>query len=512
MKNKITILFVFGLTSCFAQGGILDASFGTNGYTTVNVTPLDDNLTAIAVQNDDKTLVLGRSYLGDNNFDFSLCRLNTDGSLDTSYGTDGINTISDVNRGYPLVLKLQPDGKAIAAGAMNAESLAILRYNEDGSLDTTFGTGGRVYFNLSPSSLELVQDLMVLDDGKIMLLAAILIDSRSSVGLIKLNHDGTLDTTFNLIGYRIKTAPVNKSYGITKMIVQPDGKFVASGTLNTRNVTYNYSDAFITRINADGTDDITFATNSNFNLNIYLQDYISNITLLNDGSIVALGTAIDNSNLEAGPSGGVFLLKLNADGSPSTTFGNNGIVLNDLINTTDSLDELTSSLLVGPDNKFYLGGYYRTTYSYSSFKGYVACLDNNGTIDTNFGTNGIAYFNNYINSLSDIKFDSNNNIIVAGTYNYSDNKFRIGRLTPNSILGAGITLKDYIAVYPNPVSNVLYTTIAGNFAIYDTTGRVVSSGYTGFNNSINTEQLSTGSFFIKINSGNAVYGAKFIKI
>ena len=145
--------------------GSLDAGFGTGGKVLTAVGSGSDDANAVALQSDGKIVVAGYSFNGANN-DFALVRYNTDGSLDTSFDGDGkvitaIGTTSDA----ATAVAIQSDGKIVAAG-VGGNTFALVRYNTDGSLDMSFGTGGKV--TTAIGSGDIAHAVAIQSDGKIV--------------------------------------------------------------------------------------------------------------------------------------------------------------------------------------------------------------------------------------------------------------------------------------------------------------------------------------------------------
>src|SRR6267142_2270139 len=132
-----------------ASPGDLDPSFGSGGIVTTAIGNIDDEVFALAIQPDGKLVTAGYSDNGTQNV-FALARYNTDGTLDSTFGTGGIVTTAiGILDDEANSLAIQSDGKLVAAGySFNSTTLAnhfaLVRYNTDGTLDTTFGTGGIV--------------------------------------------------------------------------------------------------------------------------------------------------------------------------------------------------------------------------------------------------------------------------------------------------------------------------------------------------------------------------------
>src|SRR6266540_155863 len=122
--------------------GSLDTSFGAGGKVTTPIGAAN----ALVLQPDGKLVAAGSNNISPS--DFVLVRYNPNGSLDTSFGGDGKVTTAIGFGARAFALALQPDGKLVAAGmgwtgSTGFES-ALVRYNPDGSLDTSFGAGGKV--------------------------------------------------------------------------------------------------------------------------------------------------------------------------------------------------------------------------------------------------------------------------------------------------------------------------------------------------------------------------------
>jgi uncharacterized delta-60 repeat protein len=154
----------------YTSAGSLDATFGTGGKVTTPIGSVYDEANSVVLQDDGKIVVAGYSDNG-SNFDFAVVRYNTDGSLDTTFDTDGKVTTpigSDDDEANSVVL--QSDGKIVAAGYSDNgtdKDYAIVKYTSSGSLDTTFGTGGKVTTVIGSSSNNALS-VVLQGDGKIV--------------------------------------------------------------------------------------------------------------------------------------------------------------------------------------------------------------------------------------------------------------------------------------------------------------------------------------------------------
>jgi uncharacterized delta-60 repeat protein len=202
----------------YNPGGSLDGSFGAGGTVTTDfVNSLDDAAYALALQPDGKLVAAGSGLGG-----FALARYNPNGSLDESFGADGKVTTVDGALIVANALVLQPDGKLVAAGMAWTPStgfdFCLVRYNSDGSLDTSFGVGGKVTTNFVNSSSDQANALALQPDRKLV---------AAGSGVVRYNPDGSLDTGFG-VGGKVTTPFRNVAYALA---LQPDGKLVAAGQL-----------------------------------------------------------------------------------------------------------------------------------------------------------------------------------------------------------------------------------------------------------------------------------------
>jgi len=216
----------------FNSDGTLDTSFGSpNGYIIQPIGSSDDIGQSLAIQPDGKILLGGYCYNG-NNYDFCIARFNSDGTLDTSFGTNGkviqdIGSLTDI--GKPLVI--QRDGKILLGGYCQGESnfdFCIARFEINGTLDTSFGTSGRVIQPIG-SFDDHKQSLAILPDGKILLGGHCESVSSWDLCIARFNSDGTLDTSFGSSGKVIQPIGSSNDYGFS-LAIQPDGKILLGGS------------------------------------------------------------------------------------------------------------------------------------------------------------------------------------------------------------------------------------------------------------------------------------------
>jgi len=221
------------------------------------------------------------------------------GYLDTSFGTDGF--VSTVVKGtYSMTwgTVVQPDGKIVVVGQTGEPATYkafAIRYNTDGTLDTSFGVDGKQVLPIG-SVKSFAIDVALQSDGKIVMSGYTWDNVTGDVFVIRLNTYGSLDNSFGTDG----VALVNNSTDVTESIaIQTDGKILIGG--------YTDDSFTVVRFNSGGTLDTDFGNNGWAKVNFGMASYINDIALQNDGKIVAAGFAI----------GGVYQMaaaRLNADG------------------------------------------------------------------------------------------------------------------------------------------------------------------------------------------------------
>ena len=273
--------------------GSLDTSFGSGGKVTTAIGLYEDFAYSTAIQRDGKIVVAGYSFNGSND-DFALARYNVDGSLDTSFGSGGKVTtaIGSSDEIYSVVI--QSDGKIVASGNSwngSNDDFALVRYNVDGSLDTSFGSGGKVTTAIGPAN-DYADSVVIQSDGKIVVAGASWNGENNDFALARYNVDGSLDTSFG-IGGKVTTAIGSASDQALSMAIQSDGKIVAAGFSENE----SDDDFALVRYNVDGSLDTSFgiggkvitAIGSSF-------DYAYSVAIQSDGKIVAAGHSWNGSD------------------------------------------------------------------------------------------------------------------------------------------------------------------------------------------------------------------------
>jgi uncharacterized delta-60 repeat protein len=283
----------------YSKDGVIDTTFGSGGTVITDVFGRNDAATGATLQSDGKIIVAGVGSLN-NVGDFTVVRYNPDGSLDSSFGSGG-KVITDFGGDdIPFAVKTQQDGKIVVAGvASNGGTLfdfALARYNIDGSLDQTFDSDGRVttdFFGIT----EFLFDIAIQPDGKIVAAGRASPGRGSDLALARYNTNGSLDPAFGING-KVTTDFFGGIDEAITVIIQPDGKIIAAGTVQTNSVVENFPflDFGLARYNSDGSLDQTFGSNGKINTDFFGGgDVVSGALLQPDGKIVVGGSATNTS-------------------------------------------------------------------------------------------------------------------------------------------------------------------------------------------------------------------------
>ena len=432
-SDEKIIVTGYSVIARYNPDGSLDSSFSNDGKQN---TPYDgrpvygsySNTTSAAIQPDGKIV-----FAGSVNTDFALARYNKDGSFDSTFSNDGIQTASF---NYAQSIAIQNDGKILAFGTTGSAS-AIARYNSDGSLDDTFSAVGKPTASYSSIAIQ--------NNGKIVVAGTVYL-GKSYIAIARYKTDGSFDKTFNNSG-KLITGFKEKNTIYYSTAVQKDGKIVAAGsTWNGRNY-----DFVIARYKTDGSTDSTFNGSG-----VQTTDFgkgnnnVRSVLLQPDGKIVAVGTAFSGDNSTFA------LARYNTDGSLDSTFSGDGK------QTTYLAGNIAMSAAIQRDGKIVVGGHHFALARYNS----------NGTLDSTFSDDGIQTtsfgLQAYLTSLTSIAIQSDGKIVAGGNTN-SD--FALARYNTDGTLDSsfsddGFLTADFAQDYDNA------------FAIaIQSDGKIVMAGY-----------------------------------
>jgi len=230
LRNRINnLLYVIERRNA---DGSLDTSFGDEGVASVNSDMIISDTMAL-LPNGQIILGGGDRRIGG----FTLARFNSDGSLDSSFGAAGSVSETFSRRSFLRKIAVQPDGKIVAIGGITLSDrdrdYVVMRFNENGTLDTSFSSDGKITFNIGSAGFNdgHARHIALQPDGKIVIGGnAMGVNAQSflqqTMGVARLNANGTLDTSFSGDGVVASNFGLSSAQGVKGLVIQPDGKIV----------------------------------------------------------------------------------------------------------------------------------------------------------------------------------------------------------------------------------------------------------------------------------------------
>ncbi len=346
--------------------GTLDNSFGNNGVVVHNGAAggnSNDRGTSIVIDSNGRIVVAGYSFNG-SNIDMVIWRYNPDGTLDNSFGNNGIvvhdNAAGGNDNDWGFSITTDSQNRVLVTGtsfnASNNYDMVIWRYNSNGTLDNTFGNNGVVVHDSAAggNGNDIGSSIVVDSNGKIVVAGYSFNGSDNDMVVWRFNANGTLDNSFGNNGIVVhNSAAGGNGDDIGKSVaIDSSGKVLVTGL--SKNINGDY-DMVVLRFNADGTLDNSFGNNgivvhndaSGGNGN----DRGYSISIDSQGKIIVTGNSMNSNGNDD-----MAVWKLNADGSLDNTFGNSGIVVHNNAGGGNGNDG-GYSLTIDSQGKIFVTGY-----------------------------------------------------------------------------------------------------------------------------------------------------------
>ncbi len=268
--------------------GTLDSGFGESGKVTSEIGRTSDSANSVALQDDGKIVVAGDTFAPGNN-DFAVARYDANGRLDTSFNGTGKATADFSKRDYGRSVAVQGDGKIVVAGDAERgdhRTFAVARFNANGTPDISFNKTGKVTTDFGGGKAE-ARGVAVQSDGKIVVAGLASTDGTEKFTLVRYNLNGTLDTSFGGTG-KVLTLVGMSGSNATGVALQGDGKIVVAGfAINNSGRDRDFA---IVRYNADGSLDTSFTGSGKVTTAVSDEDgHCEALVLGKDGKIVAAG-------------------------------------------------------------------------------------------------------------------------------------------------------------------------------------------------------------------------------
>jgi uncharacterized delta-60 repeat protein len=441
MKKYLPLFFLLIHPYLFSQPQFLDTTFGNGGKIITDFSTIynnDDYGYAVKQQVDGKLIVAGSTYGG-----FAIVRYNNTGDLDTAFGSGGkvITPIGGLGA-TAFSIAIQTDGKIMAAGNNNNASsdFALVRYNNNGTLDSSFGSGGKVTTPIGNDN-DYIMSIAIQADGKIV--AAGSSNSGSNYyanydfALARYNMDGTLDLTFGVNGKSIIDFGADNDCG-NSVLIQADKKIIVVGS--------SQNDIALARYNVNGTLDATFGNSGKVRTHYQgSADWARSAELQTDGKILVAGMALSSY-------WDYLLMRYDTNGTLDNTFGDSGKVVTDFMGYNDE----GHSVVIQNDGKIIVAGKSNDT---SNIEFSLARYNYDGTLDSTFGYGGKITTSidswDYDVSANSIIIQDDGKIVLGGWRNLGGVDFCMVRYNINTSVGIKERSKNSdVSIYPNPSSGI----------------------------------------------------------
>lgn len=446
MKNILLILIsvAFSIGLLAQPAGTIDPSFADNGKLILN-NGFTDLFTDVELQDDQKIVAVGITYDAAYVASAQAMRFLPDGSPDASFGVDGVFTYSLNFEANIYGCDIRENGKIVMTGSTtdyNDYRILLIQLNEDGTLDDSFGTNGIVVQKIGPD-INFFEDhsyaITLQEDGKILVAGkSYNLDYKFVPVVVRFTENGQLDTEFGTNG--VASIPVIETENdFDCLVVQDDGKIIASGHYANELLSFAL---LVVRFMPDGTLDNTFGNNGIVNYPYQADTEGFGITLTADNNILITGfTATPSYNFS------MFLMKLDQQGNPDPGFGAGGLVVADY-----GTYDVGYSLYVQGNDKILVAGTSGELIPADCDMA-IWRYNPDGTLDNTFGTNGmnkIQFSGNPDEGLA-MAHQSDGNILIAGKARDTDFDYAMVRIL-NDFATDVMEMNDVsnLSISPNP--------------------------------------------------------------
>lgn len=495
----------------YSQAGTVDLSFGTDGIVSYDWGGGHDNATDIHVYNNTTILICGTQLDSGFNSTGILQKFLPDGTIDTSWGTDGIVEFQYGESTFPYTLEVQADGSILVSGATYITvadgEFFVSRFNADGTPDLSFnGTG--TWIGSYTTFEELAQTMVIQPDGKIVLAGNTYSGGFSQLLFARVNVDGTLDTTFGTNGYtEINASPQDEQ--INALGILSSGAIIGVGYGFVDNPWFSEF-AKMVKLDANGMPDTNFGPNGVIIPDLFSQpSNLWDCTIVND-EVIVVGDMWDDPNRP------IVVAKLDENGAAVTSFGTDGIsALNiDPVNVGFDIE------LYEGDNKLYISGT-SGQFGIGDRDFLLIRYHPDGTIDDTF--NEMGYVKTPIREDWDealaLAFQPDAKIVLAGmSSGFSsggDNNRILVRYHNDVVLSTGEFNKDGLIIYPNPVTdllNIKAKETIQSIAITNFLGQVLfNTRVDALTTTLDLNGFAKGTYFIQLGLGDKTISKKIIK-
>lgn len=373
------LILLTGSIAGFSQSGTLDVTFGTNGTELFDLYGYHENGNDIKCLDDTTMLIIGSTSVSTSYvYDGYIMKLLSDGTQDMSWGTNGLVIVDYGEDTFFYDIELLSDGKFLISGAayltVSDAEFFVAKFNPDGTADATFGTNG-VFFSSYSTEADVCETMAIQSDGKIVMAGRTYLGPFSQLLFLRVNSDGTLDTSFGTNGYTEISGSVQDER-VNSLGILSSGAIVGVG--------YGYHStpwfgdlAMVAKLNPDGTPMMGFGTNGVMTPAIFTDYSIARTIAIHNDSLFITGN-MDNPVGEDD----LFLVKLDSSAIADPSFGTGGMALFDLNQYNSGRD-----MFVNDDDKIYVSG--TSGLAGMSDREFLLCRYlPDGSLDTSFNSVG----------------------------------------------------------------------------------------------------------------------------
>ncbi|WP_343747728.1 T9SS type A sorting domain-containing protein [Fluviicola sp.] len=462
MRTTISFFTLLCCLPVFSQNIILDPDFGTDGIATVENTSEINK----SILNPDGTIISAGFTINTNTGGYyaTITKHRADGTLETSFGTGGITYTPVGNSDLVLDLEIQPDGKILLAGTtyqgqssggQDLFTAFVIRYHSNGLIDYGFASNG--IFRETHYTDSQYTSIILQSDGSLLLIG----NADNLTRLTRLTSGGVRDINYGINGVKTISDLTNYFFINSGGIRLNDGYLLCYGMNAT---TISNSSVTCAKIDSLGNFVSSFGQNgkASFNLDAgqNVSEMLSKARELPDGTIILAGSASDK-----------IILKILADGIPDSTFGTNGVLHHTLP---------FNDMLVLQNGKILIGG--SVIISTNNYGMSVSRFNSDGTIDPGF--NGTGTFEADLSTRSDLLKSmilvDQDHLLATGVgrlLSFSPN-FALAKIDMSHTLHLDENKAGDISVYPNPFSSELSITSekqsVTSIQLIDASGRIVN--------------------------------------
>ena len=353
-----------------ATAGDPDTSFGGDGIVTTDFGKGMETAVGIAIQADDKSVVVGVVGSDRPNARFGVARYDLAGALDATFGGGDGRVVTDFTPGYDeaVGVAIQDDGKIVVAGVAG-KRIGVARYTTTGGLDPTFGGDGKVTTDLTNDG-DYAYSVGIQETDDKIVVGGYAGGAGGRFAVARYETDGTLDPAFGGGDGWVATNLTSRYDYVDDLAIQADGKIVAAGGADY----YRDGRIALARYNPNGTLDTGFSGDGKIKANLGPGfDAVFAVTV----------QPVDQHIVAAGQAGKRFtVLRYDTAGVPDTTFSGDGVAITDFTSGLDYADEV----LIQADDKIVAAG--ATNFYGRNARFALARYESSGVLDQSFGGDG----------------------------------------------------------------------------------------------------------------------------